>query len=102
MFAIPSFLIKLSGGTSDWIIPLSAANIFFSLIGYWFFSAELLRTALLLPSLFTDAKQGWMLNEIHKHDKAASYSTTVKEDQRGRKGKDIPEYHESLIAEGPY
>ena len=63
-FAIPSFTIKLSKRESSWTIPLAAANIFFGLMGYWFFVAELLRTALILPKLFTETKLEWMLKDM--------------------------------------
>ena len=63
-FAIPSFWIKLTVGDSPWIVPLAAVNIFFSLIGYWFFAAEIFKTSLILPKLFKETKQEWMHKDI--------------------------------------
>ena len=86
IFAIPSFLIKLSIGESNWVIPLAAANIFFSLIGYWFFAAELLRTSLILPKLFTETKLEWMLKDIKSEDDFPYSSRKKKEmEERDRK-----------------
>ena len=102
-FAIPSFLIKLSVEESAWIIPLAAANIFFSLIGYWFFAAELLRTSLILPKLFTEAKLEWMLQDI-KSDDYFPYSSRRKQEveERDRAGWDMAKLQASINCEGPY
>ena len=84
------------------MIPLAAANIFFGLMGYWFFVAELLRTALILPKLFTETKLEWMLTDI-KSDESFPYSSRLKQEieERERKGWDMAKLQASINSESP-
>ena len=90
VFAIPTFIIKLTIGDSEWVVPMAAANIFFSLIGYWLFAVELLRTSLLLPKFFAEAKLEWMLKGV-KNDITFPYSSRHKKEmeEKERNGWDV-------------
>ena len=69
---------------------MAAANIFFSLIGYWLFAVELLRTSLLLPKFFAEAKLEWMLKGV-KNDITFPYSSRHKKEmeEKERNGWDV-------------
>ena len=90
VFAVPTFIIKLTIGDSEWVVPMAAANIFFSLIGYWLFAVELLRTSLLLPKFFAEAKLEWMLKGV-KNDITFPYSSRHKKEmeEKDRNGWDV-------------
>ena len=102
VFAIPTFIIKLTVGDSEWVVPMAAANIFFSLIGYWLFAVELLRTSFLLPKLFAEAKLEWML-QGYKQDETFPYSSRHKKEveEKERNGWDIAKMQANISSDSP-
>ena len=102
VFAIPTFVIKLTIGESEWVVPMAAANIFFSLVGYWLFAVELLRTSFLLPKLFAEAKLEWMLPGA-KDDATFPYSSRHKKEaeEKDRRGWDVAKLQATINSESP-
>ena len=84
-------------------MPLAAANIFFSYIGYWFFAAELLKASIILPKLFTEAKQDCLLQDIQNNAQFPYSSKQKKEtEEREQEAWNMTKLQASINNEVPY
>ena len=63
-----SLLTEINKEPGNWTKPLDCMSRQFDIMAHWIFSAQYLRTCLVLPILFVEAKLEWVMDDAQANN----------------------------------